>query len=296
MFDRWDGRTVSVAVLLVGDHRARFARTSRGSGRDGQPARSHSVDGLCGVPHVGPLGAHASGARLQSRRHRVSAPGESPGDPLASAVTSGCDSMSPAYRPTIVRAVTWTFIRRHSVRTVWPATPRRRLRRSPPSTCTHDPAFPLTGAHLQITCESCHENERGGAFSALDGDCVSCHLPDYQRSDIVDHASRGFPTTCEQCHGSLAWQATEAFDHTAASGGFDLAGAHDRRPLRQLPRDADAGPTVPPGRPGRLRRVSRDGLCAGALQYGIPAGLHHLPWRGDVVERGLRSCGPVRWL
>ncbi|MEZ4415533.1 MAG: hypothetical protein R3E10_07240 [Gemmatimonadota bacterium] len=86
--------------------------------------------------------------------------------------------------------------------------------------------FPLTGSHLQVSCESCHVDDRGGAFSARDAECVSCHLGDYQRTNVIDHETLGFPTTCEQCHGTLSWRATESFDHARLSGGFGLVGAH----------------------------------------------------------------------
>ncbi|MEZ4415528.1 MAG: hypothetical protein R3E10_07215 [Gemmatimonadota bacterium] len=86
--------------------------------------------------------------------------------------------------------------------------------------------FPLTGSHLQVSCESCHVDDRGGAFSARDAECVSCHLGDYQRTNVIDHETLGFPTTCEQCHGTLSWRATESFDHARLSGGFGLVGGH----------------------------------------------------------------------
>lgn len=82
--------------------------------------------------------------------------------------------------------------------------------------------FPLTGAHMQLSCASCHSSDEGGAFSLLDADCLSCHEPDYDDA----HSDLGFPTTCQNCHTTLAWAATPPFDHAAASGGFQLLGAH----------------------------------------------------------------------
>ncbi len=87
-------------------------------------------------------------------------------------------------------------------------------------------SFPLTGAHLQVPCESCHTDERHGAYAPVDGDCVSCHLPDYQGAQTVDHVAAGFPTTCRQCHSTVAWTGGVPFDHVSVSGGFVLAGAH----------------------------------------------------------------------
>jgi len=82
--------------------------------------------------------------------------------------------------------------------------------------------FPLTGAHAQISCQSCHRTEERGAFSVLDTDCASCHEPDYEAA----HGTAGFPTTCESCHNTLAWAATAPLDHAALSNGFTLLGAH----------------------------------------------------------------------
>ncbi len=87
--------------------------------------------------------------------------------------------------------------------------------------------FPLAGAHLQVTCESCHVDDRGGAFSALDSDCFSCHQGDFDAAISPDHQALLFPTTCEDCHNSLAWGGGGPFDHFLVSRGFDLIGAHE---------------------------------------------------------------------
>lgn len=89
-------------------------------------------------------------------------------------------------------------------------------------------SFPLTGAHRQVTCESCHRNDEGGAFAPLDTECASCHLPAYETAQVVDHVGSGYPTDCTQCHSTLAWADTPAFDHVSVSGGFELLGAHDQ--------------------------------------------------------------------
>ncbi|MGD8321346.1 MAG: hypothetical protein PVJ02_12855, partial [Gemmatimonadota bacterium] len=87
-------------------------------------------------------------------------------------------------------------------------------------------SFPLTGAHRQITCESCHTTDVGGAYTSLDTDCVSCHEADYQGAQTVDHVGSGYPTDCTQCHTTLGWSDAPAFDHETISGGFALVGAH----------------------------------------------------------------------
>lgn len=87
-------------------------------------------------------------------------------------------------------------------------------------------SFPLRGVHMQLSCESCHRDDRDGAYVPLDIDCISCHEEDYAKAGTVDHESAGFPTDCEQCHSGLTWGSDGTFDHLAASKGFALLGAH----------------------------------------------------------------------
>ncbi|MGD8869785.1 MAG: cytochrome c3 family protein, partial [Gemmatimonadales bacterium] len=87
-------------------------------------------------------------------------------------------------------------------------------------------SFPLSGSHLQISCESCHVDDRGGAYSTLATECVACHQADYVGAESVDHVSQNFPTDCERCHNTFVWSGGGGFDHVAASSGFALSGAH----------------------------------------------------------------------
>jgi len=89
----------------------------------------------------------------------------------------------------------------------------------------HPADFPLEGAHLQTSCESCHADDLGGAYRALDTDCASCHLGEYLTAPLVDHQQLGFSTYCGECHSSLDFRDV-AFDHFIVSGGFELIGAH----------------------------------------------------------------------
>jgi hypothetical protein len=86
--------------------------------------------------------------------------------------------------------------------------------------------FPLTGAHLQIACRTCHVDSQLGTFAPLDPQCLACHQADYTAAQPVSHA--GFSTDCLRCHVTLAWTANVRFDHPAVSGGFRLLGAHAR--------------------------------------------------------------------
>lgn len=87
-------------------------------------------------------------------------------------------------------------------------------------------SFPLTGAHLQIACESCHRDDRGGAYTTLNTDCVACHQSDFTSASSLDHVTAGFSTNCDDCHGVMAWGSGAAFDHVTASNGFPLRGSH----------------------------------------------------------------------
>lgn len=89
----------------------------------------------------------------------------------------------------------------------------------------HPADFPLEGAHLQITCEGCHTDDLGGAFSPPERECTSCHLGDYLSVPLVDHQALGFSTNCIECHSTLDFRDVP-FDHFTFSGGFDLRGEH----------------------------------------------------------------------
>src|SRR5690348_11264615 len=82
--------------------------------------------------------------------------------------------------------------------------------------------FPLTGLHQQVACAQCHVNNNYNLTSANTA-CVSCHLPDYQKTNNPNHAAAGISQTCQQCHTTAGWN-TANFDH--ASVGFPLTGGH----------------------------------------------------------------------
>jgi len=94
-----------------------------------------------------------------------------------------------------------------------------------PDGIVHPADFPLEGAHLQTSCESCHSDDLGGAFSPPDRECWSCHMGDYYSSVLVDHEALGFSTYCLDCHSTLDFRDV-AFDHFTISGGFELIGRH----------------------------------------------------------------------
>ena len=81
--------------------------------------------------------------------------------------------------------------------------------------------FPLTGAHVQVSCQQCHA---GNNFSNTPGTCVGCHLADFTKAANPNHVSAGFPQACETCHNTTQWQGAK-FDHNTATK-FALTGAH----------------------------------------------------------------------
>ena len=62
--------------------------------------------------------------------------------------------------------------------------------------------FPLTGAHMNVACTSCHINN---VFAGTPTDCYSCHTTDYTGTTNPNHATAGWPTTCTTCHTTTAW-------------------------------------------------------------------------------------------
>jgi hypothetical protein len=83
--------------------------------------------------------------------------------------------------------------------------------------------FDLLGVHANLACTSCHvPGSYVPLFSPADeSDCIACHQSDYD----AQHAGSGYPTTCLSCHDGTVWTGA-TFDHSVASGGYDLLGPH----------------------------------------------------------------------
>ncbi len=81
-------------------------------------------------------------------------------------------------------------------------------------------SFPLTGAHVTVTCTQCHIN---GRFAGTPKDCASCHITDFQKTTNPNHVAAAFPTDCSICHSTATW-AGAVFDHSKTL--FPLTGAH----------------------------------------------------------------------
>lgn len=80
-----------------------------------------------------------------------------------------------------------------------------------PSTFNHNnTGFPLTGAHVNVACASCHIN---GQYAGTPTDCYSCHKSEYQSTTNPNHVAAMFPTTCQTCHTTTSWLGA-TFNHT----------------------------------------------------------------------------------
>ena len=80
--------------------------------------------------------------------------------------------------------------------------------------------FPLTGAHLAVSCDLCHVNNR---FTGTPTDCFSCHQSNFQSTANPNHVVANFSHTCTSCHTTNAWKPS-TFDHSKTR--FPLLGAH----------------------------------------------------------------------
>ena len=78
-------------------------------------------------------------------------------------------------------------------------------------------AFPLTGRHQTVACESCHIK---GVFKGTPTACYDCHW--VRRQD--DKFKTQLGTQCENCHRTIAWTAVR-WDHGAMTN-LPLNGAH----------------------------------------------------------------------
>ena len=88
-------------------------------------------------------------------------------------------------------------------------------------------AFPLTGAHRDASCQSCHFEESSGGYTPLDTNCFACH--DVILDQAPGHIEQNFPLECEQCHTTFSW--TDGFfNHAIVAQGFTLVGAHNEAP------------------------------------------------------------------
>ncbi|MBK9104520.1 MAG: hypothetical protein IPL92_08105 [Saprospiraceae bacterium] len=80
--------------------------------------------------------------------------------------------------------------------------------------------FPLTGAHLNVDCASCHAN----GYQNTPTECEACHTPDYNQSTNPSHTSLGLPMDCATCHTTQPDWNPASFD--IHDQYYVLSGAH----------------------------------------------------------------------
>jgi hypothetical protein len=94
--------------------------------------------------------------------------------------------------------------------------------------------FPLSGAHVTVTCSLCHIGPTGYSGN-LPINCYGCHTKDYNNTATTGfypdnpppHAAANFSTTCTQCHTTSTWTSA-VFNHSTF---FALTNAHAVPPL-----------------------------------------------------------------
>ncbi len=87
--------------------------------------------------------------------------------------------------------------------------------------------LPLTGAHVSVSCITCHVD---GNYQLVFNNCYQCHQDDFQVPLNPNHALGGFNQNCQPCHTTIAWLPS-TFSHSATS--FPLTGAHQATSCNQ---------------------------------------------------------------
>ena len=65
--------------------------------------------------------------------------------------------------------------------------------------------FPLTGAHLGVSCHRCHPGAFVGRFYQADTKCLTCHYDDLAQTNNPNHFGLGWVDNCDRCHVSSSW-------------------------------------------------------------------------------------------
>ena len=82
-------------------------------------------------------------------------------------------------------------------------------------------SFPLTGVHVSVACEQCHERASVGDYVGAPNECHLCHQEDLAQTISPNHIDMGLTTNCQDCHiTSTFLEAT--LDHSS----FPLIGGH----------------------------------------------------------------------
>lgn len=90
-----------------------------------------------------------------------------------------------------------------------------------PSTFNHqNTAFPLTGAHIAVSCSSCHQS----GYSGTSAICYDCHQTDFMQATNPNHNTLSIQNTCSDCHTTQpGWSPATFPTHNQY---YQLVGAH----------------------------------------------------------------------
>ncbi|MBS4058732.1 MAG: hypothetical protein KGZ82_15570 [Bacteroidales bacterium] len=80
--------------------------------------------------------------------------------------------------------------------------------------------FPLTGAHMNLECISCHANGYTGTTTI----CADCHADQFSQTSNPDHQAIGIPNNCETCHSTQPGWSPASFP--IHDNYYALTGAH----------------------------------------------------------------------
>ncbi len=89
-----------------------------------------------------------------------------------------------------------------------------------PSTYDHNQYYPLTGAHLDVSCSSCHTN----GYPGTPTNCFACHETNYNQTTNPNHVELGLSNDCETCHTTAPGWKPALFD--IHNDYYPLTGAH----------------------------------------------------------------------
>jgi len=81
-------------------------------------------------------------------------------------------------------------------------------------------AFPLTGVHTTVDCQSCHAQ----GYEGTPTECVACHQTDFNQTTNPNHNGLNISTDCASCHTTAPGWVPAKFD--IHNQYYTLSGAH----------------------------------------------------------------------
>ncbi|OGU77875.1 MAG: hypothetical protein A2V93_11145, partial [Ignavibacteria bacterium RBG_16_34_14] len=80
--------------------------------------------------------------------------------------------------------------------------------------------FPLTGAHITLDCQQCHQQGYAGTST----ECHDCHQSNYNSASNPNHQALSLSTNCSDCHSTeVGWEPASFPQHNQY---FEFTGAH----------------------------------------------------------------------